>query len=146
MSTCKQIRAEASDIYGKNRLEVCLFNFNVTRLVDWMRDSPPRLALYENLEVFLTTLSGRNTPEKHGGDPWPNILKWIKLYRQGRCRRIVDPEPKHGQYPWSNDQVDLVVKIFDLVDELLENDSDMSMAKLNKAVSIHRRAIKRYQG
>lgn len=90
LSTCKQIRAEASGIYGKNRLEISLLSFDITKVTNWMRLSPPRVALYEKSEIGLTTFGGNwgvNGPP--GGNPWQNLLTWVELYYQRRCRRIV---------------------------------------------------------
>ena len=40
-------------------------------------------------------------------------------------------------------EVELAVKVFDMVDELLEEDNRMNMAELRNAVSIHRRTMLR---
>ena len=146
LSTCKQIRAEASGVYGKNHLRITVFNLNITRLTKWMRLSPPRVALYENSELILTTVSGKHMDHWWGGEIWENLLTWIDLYRQGRCRRIVDLDPKLRE-AWGEErlslEVELAVKVFDMVDELLEKDNRMSMSELRKAVSIHRRTMSR---
>jgi len=81
-----------------------------------------------------------------GGEIWENLLTWIDLYRQGRCRRIVDLDPKLRE-AWGEErlslEVELAVKLFDMVDELLAKDNRMNMAELRKAVSIHRRTMLR---
>lgn len=111
-----------------------------------MRLSPPRVALYENSELILTTVSGKHMDHWWGGEIWENLLTWIDLYRQGRCRRIVDLDPKLRE-AWGEErlslEVELAVKLFDMVDELLAKDNRMNMAELRKAVSIHRRTMLR---
>lgn len=82
----------------------------------------------------------------HGGNIWPNLLTWIDLYRQGRCRHIVDLDlktPRYRSEEWPNREVELAIKAFDLVDELLEKNNDMTVPKLRKAVSKHRRTMMR---
>lgn len=111
-----------------------------------MRLSPPRVALYENSELISTTVAGKHADHRWGGEIWTNLLTWIDLYRQGRCRRIVNLDPKLKE-AWEEErlslEVELAVKVFDMVDELLEEDNRMNMAELRNAVSIHRRTMLR---
>lgn len=58
LSTCKQVRAEASSVYGKNRLEIQLMNLNITKVTNWKRLSPPRMALYQDSEMELSMFLG----------------------------------------------------------------------------------------
>lgn len=149
LGTCKQIRAEASGVYGKNRLEIQLMNLNITKVTNWMGLSPPRMALYEGSEMELSMFLGKRHGPLPGGSPWDNMLAWVELYYQQRCRRIVDLPAKESEddetKPKSkpSHHVELAVKIFDMVDELLEKDSKMTLAKLRKAVSKHRVAMSR---
>lgn len=144
LSTCKQIRAEASSIYGKNDLRISLTDLDITRVTNWMRLSPPRVALYEDSELFLNHLSGTGRNRAYEAEKWSNLLTWIDLYRQGRCRRVVELDPKYGLAQRSkNNTADVAIRVFDMVDELLAKDDDITTAELHRAVSIHRRAMKR---
>jgi len=142
-------------VYGKNHLEIHLQNLKITKVTDWMQLSPPRMALYQGAEMVITIFNGdwgeKGAP---GGKPWENMLAWIELYHEGRCCRLVDlpkessededdePEPK----PSLCHQVQLAVKIFDEVDELLEKDDNMTLAELLQAVSKHEGTMARFYG
>lgn len=89
---------------------------------------------------------------------------WIDLYYRQRYRRFVDlpaedSDPNETDSEDSNDeepaivvserkpcyQVELAVKIFDMVDELLENNSKITLAKTRKAVSKHQHDMSRFR-
>lgn len=149
LSICKQIREEASSVYGKNHLEIQLMNLNITKVTSWMGLSPPRMALYQGSEMELSMVLGSRHGELPGGSPWDIMLTWVELYYQQRCRRIVDLPTKDSENNETTPKfkpshhVELAVKIFDMIDELLEKDSNMTLAKLRKAVSKHRVAMSR---
>jgi hypothetical protein len=149
LSTCKQIRVGASSIYGENRLEVQTYNLNITKITDWMRLSPPRVALYKKSELYLSIMSGSAYGKDYGLDCWPNLLVWVDLYFHKRCRRVVAPSTNRGVN--GNDkepdkistpafEAAYAVKIFDIVDELLKEDG-MTMGKIRKALKPHRLAF-----
>ena len=53
LGTCKQIRTEASEVYGKNYFKIVLKNLNITKITSWMGLSLPRMALYESAEMAI---------------------------------------------------------------------------------------------
>jgi hypothetical protein len=68
---------------------------------------------------------------------WKNLLAWVKLYCEHRCRRVL------GSLIWPMKLVELsmsdinegrvmtwAVRAFDLVDELLENDEELTTEDL----------------
>lgn len=111
-----------------------------------MRLSPPRVALYEGSELFLSHLSfGTGKIRAYDAKKWSNLLTWVDLYRQGRCRRMVELDPKYGLTQRSeNTTADVAINVFDMVDELLEKDNDITTAELHRAVSIYRRHMKKF--
>lgn len=143
LATCKQIRSEASSIYGENHLEMSLYNLDITKVTRWMRLSPPRVALYANSSMFLCITSSLAKGVMHDDDCWSNLLTWVDLYCQSRCRRIVDSSTEVDGFsidggsptPW----VVLAVETFDMVDKLLPK-NNMTMGRINSAVQAHRRA------
>jgi hypothetical protein len=152
-ATCKQIRKEASSVYGKNHLEIHLQNLKITKVTDWMQLSQPRMALYQGAEMVITIFNGdwgeKGAP---GGKPWENMLVWIELYYEHRCCRLVDLPPTEGSEDEDDEepkrslchQVHLAVEIFDEVDELLEKDETMTLAELLQAVSKHEHTMARF--
>ncbi|GAB7330100.1 hypothetical protein MBLNU13_g01783t1 [Cladosporium sp. NU13] len=142
LGTCKRIRTEASSVYGKNHLKIVSKNLNITKATNWMGRQ------------------GEKGPP--GGHPWQNMLTWVELYYHQRCRRLVDlpaedSDPKEGDPEDSDDeepkviglerkpcyQVELAVKIFDMLDKLLEKDNKITLAKIRKAVSKHQHDMSR---
>jgi hypothetical protein len=126
-------------------------NLNITKVTDWMGLSAPRMALYQGSEMELSIFMGDwGDDGPPGGYPWLNMLAWIDLYYQGRCRRIVDLPAKESEgeeskpKPKPTHQVEVAIKIFDEVDELLEKDDNMTLAKLLEAVGKHQRAMSRF--
>jgi hypothetical protein len=130
-----------------NHLQVQLYNLDITKITDWMRLSPPRVALYKESELYLSIISGSAYGKEYGLDCWPNLLVWVDLYFQGRCRRIVTRANDVGKntkepakIPTPSFEGQFAVKVFDIVDELLKEDG-MTMAKIRKALKPHRRAF-----
>jgi hypothetical protein len=57
---------------------------------------------------------------------------------------MVDLDPKHRLSQQSkNTAAQVAIRVSDMVDELLAKDDDITTAELHRAVSIHRRAMKR---
>jgi hypothetical protein len=58
---------------------------------------------------------------------------------------VVELDPKYGLAQRSkNNTADVAIRVFDMVDELLKKDIDISTAELHRAVSIHRRSMKKF--
>lgn len=135
LKTCRLVRAEARKIYyEENRMIWHVHNFDVSRLVQWLDLSNAHWDLYResNSEMHLTH------KVKEHKDSWPNLLNWVDLYWQHRCRRI-DHYHGAGVVGRAVPQ-DQVVEFFDLVDKLVDTDG-MTWKKLSAALEKHRRTV-----
>lgn len=149
LQTCKQIRAEASSIFfAENSLVVFVRNFDIRRVVRWLDLSPARDELYRNsevvLKVFLDSVDSRRPPSpprrrfRNSHDIISsNLFTWVDYYCQHRCRRIVHlptdkPEPPTTFAWW---WIDRSVTVFDTVDEILENNHQVTTKDLHSQVA-----------
>jgi len=124
----------------------------MTKFAAWMHLSVPRMALYEGADLSLTMFSGFWEGGPPGGNPWVNLLAWVKDYYHGRVRRIVDrPTVEYSDSVSDDDnihvkprsQVELAIKIFDEVEEMMKKNPEVTWAEVSKAVGKHRRAFLR---
>ena len=139
LSTCKQIRAEASSIYSMNNLSLDVYNLDITKLVRWLGSSPPRWALYLNADLILIMIVGHDEKAYYEHDlPWVNLMVWIRLYCQERCGRLADMPV----LPKENGWVGLALKAFDMVDELIDDNDNITFAEIYAALEARRRALK----
>ena len=131
--TFRLVRAGACEIYyEENRMIWHVQFFDVSRLVKWLDLSDAHWDLYRESNSAMH-LTYKVTEHKDG---WPNLLNWVDLYWQHRCRRI---DHYHGaEVVGRAVPQDRVVEFFNLVDKLVDTDG-MTWKKLSAALEKHRR-------
>jgi len=92
------------------------------------------------LSIQMGSAHGKN----YGENCWPNLMVWVDHFVHHRCRRIVnsstyDAVDERVKVPSFKTEPDDAIKVFDMVDELLE-EKGMTMRKIRKALEAHRRA------
>lgn len=135
LQTCTEIRAEASGIFfGENSLDIYVYNLDISPVIHWLDLSPARDELYRNSNLILSVVTGTVTA-KHSrrfrsqlkqDSLWRNLLIWVKFYCQQRCRRVIRLPTDNVVPPCPYSSIDWGVRVFDKVDELLENDEELT--------------------
>lgn len=141
LRTCRQIRMEARQIfYAENSMIFGVVNLDIGDLVRWLDLSPAHDDLCQATTIKF--FRSREIQREDGSmvSIWDHLIAWVKFYCQHRCRRIVD-DPTDTE-PWFGHSKipSMAVEVFDLVDNLLEDDS-MTMRKLHFRLEKHRRAV-----
>lgn len=73
LSTCTQIRGEASGIYYKqNNFVFTVHNHNAEQFIEWCRSSKRRLRAKQSFCINKST-------------NWPNLVHWLECYYHGHC-------------------------------------------------------------
>lgn len=145
LRTCRQIRLEARRIfYNENSMIFDVVNLDISKLVRWLDLSPAHDDLCRATTIRFFRTPGSQRADGSIISTWNNLLAWVKLYCQHRCRRIVD-DPM-DTYLWLGAErfPQRAVEVFDLVDKLLEDDG-MTMRKLHVRLEEHRRTVLRPQ-
>jgi hypothetical protein len=147
LQTCKQMRAEASGIfYGDNTINIKIPNADMSQVVCWLEAAPARNQLYQksHIEIYVEEPVHESvfepetrTLRKHREFLCKNLLAWVKLYCGHRCRRVLGSlvwPMNPDALPMSDINGGFVmrwaVRVFDLVDELLENDEELTTEDL----------------
>jgi hypothetical protein len=119
---------------------------HITDVVRWLDAAPAREELYRDSELILYVITADGSSREkrkraEHSELWNNLRTWITFYHQHRCRRIVEPStdsqatPRAPDFPW----IDTAIKIFDLIDTLLENDDELTTEDLISTLESLRR-------
>jgi hypothetical protein len=132
LQTCKQTRADASGIfYAENVLHIDFLHYDVSKVVRWLEASPVRDLLYRRSKIHMWTEPEEPIDGSTSESLWKNMLTWVKYYCERRCRRVCGhrwwPEIESAALSFSEARDDFImVRVFDLVDELLKNNEELT--------------------
>jgi hypothetical protein len=132
LQTCKQTRADASGIfYAENVLHIDFLHYDVSKVVRWLEASPVRDLLHRRSKIHMWTEPEEPIDGSMSESLWKNMLTWVKYYCERRCRRVCGhrwwPEIESAALSFSEARDDFImVRVFDLVDELLKNNEELT--------------------
>jgi hypothetical protein len=138
--------ANASGIfYAENVLHIDFLNYDVSKLVRWLEASPVRDLLYRRLKIHMCTEPEGWIDMSTSESLWKNMLTWVKYYCERRCRRVCGkrwwPDYEASALSFSEARDDFImVRVFDLVDELLKNNEELTTDDILSHLESLRRA------